>query len=113
MTGLVEFLRARADEEDNEIRICRDLELAPGQIGGEAGTWTPDGYWERALAGVEARRRIIDRYQDVHWHAPAIPGATYPELREEETGACRTCVTNKLLALPHSDHPDYRPEWRP
>lgn len=27
----------------------------------------------RVLAEVAAKRRLLDRYKDPHWHAPAIP----------------------------------------
>ncbi len=111
MTGLVEFLRARADEEDNEIRICRDLELAPGQVGGEIGTWTPDGYWDRALAGVEAKRAVVAHAE--HWAATLH--ATPEGWTEETCTAYRMAMewTLRHLATPHAGHPDYDEEWTP
>lgn len=65
------------------------------------------------LRRLESDRRILDRYADQHYHAPAFPGSQYPELRAEETGACRTCVTLRLMALRYADHPDYREDWHP
>jgi hypothetical protein len=64
----------------------------------------------RVLADVEAKREMVDEHQDVndgscaHWGYPTHGGSSpqrYP------------CRTLRLLALPYTDHPDYRDEWRP
>lgn len=52
----------------------------------------------RVLAECEAKRRIVERCHAVGALMPCEPLAQ---------GVLRT------LALPHADHPDYRPEWRP
>lgn len=132
---LVEFLRARLDEDEQAARAAGD------------GPWTvrdhtadtvaiydsrrePVVYDEgrpssdqmehiarhdpaRVLAEVDAKRRIIDLYEPYHWHGPAAPTSPNPRDHVEDIEACRTCVTNRLLALPYRDHPDYRPEWVP
>jgi hypothetical protein len=69
--------------------------------------WDP----ARVLAEVEAKRRVLDRYADMHWHAPAIPGATSSILQVEDTGACRTCVTVQILAQPYAGQDGWREEW--
>ena len=129
---LVEFLRARLDEDekaarrliaaaDRESYGCgtAQLRLAPG-----ADTWllthgsnlliTP----ARVLAEVAAKRRIID----LHWPAPWHPrvNSDIPQ----GTAVCSTCGdmewyaetapcdTIKALAQPYADHPDFDPAWK-
>ncbi|MFJ2676419.1 DUF6221 family protein [Streptomyces sp. NPDC087525] len=113
MNDLVEFLRARLDED--EQAACR-VKSSWRQIGGTGvivasdggraeecanGNWT--GVAEhivrhdpaRVLVEVEAQRALIDGHAaDSHW-CPMGDGLF------------------KVLALPYADHPDYRPEWRP
>lgn len=50
---------------------------------------------ERLTDGLLA---VLDRYGDQHWHGAAIPSAPFPELQVDETGACRTCWTLRLVA---------------
>lgn len=47
---------------------------------------------------ADALIAIIERYGDQHWHGSAIPHSRFPEMRVDETGACRTCVTLRLIA---------------
>ena len=75
---------------------------------GHIARWDP----ARVLAEIQAKLRILDRYADAHWHAPAIPGAASPDLQVEETGACRTCITVRLLAQPYAGQPGWRDEWQ-
>lgn len=51
----------------------------------------------RALRGVEAKRRIVERYAWLREHG--------------DTGDAAWVLP--LLAAAYSDHPDYRPEWAP
>lgn len=79
----------------------------------------------RVLAECEAKRRIVT---EVHHRAADGPRAKYVSSWEKD--ACEgcgsdcpsedyrvehvnQCPTLQLLALPYSDHPDYRDEWRP
>lgn len=59
----------------------------------------------RALAEVDAKRRIIDRYE--RQVAKAAENAM------EEDRAWILGEITALLALPHASHPDYNNEWRP
>jgi hypothetical protein len=70
------------------------------------------------LREVAAKRAILGE------HAPNYP-TTYPKLSGQPTcGVCHAggfdwepewwpCITVRTLAAVYSDHPDYRPEWKP
>lgn len=74
----------------------------------------------RVLREVEAKRRILD----LHGCAGRKVGEGYPadgfawcatcgSGEEHEYPTPWPCVTLRLLALPHADHPGYREEWHP
>jgi hypothetical protein len=67
----------------------------------------------RVLCEVKAKRLLLDLFERQHHHLPPVPGAKTLRNRVEDRGACRTCITAKILALPYSDRPGYREEWRP
>lgn len=54
------------------------------------------------LADVDAKRGILDE-----------AGRYSPELEHGDNGEWAFDIVLRLLALPYSDHPDYREEWRP
>lgn len=56
---------------------------------------------ERVLAECEAKRRIIDRYENTTFDDWAEPDREYERW------------ILPLLALPYADHPDYEEPWRP
>lgn len=56
----------------------------------------------RVLAECEAKRRIVERHDVVD----AAGGCAF-------CGEPAPCEHLRILTLPHSDHPDYRDEWRP
>ena len=103
MSDLVEFLRARLDEDERRARLALnagdgflDAEPAEFWYDSEGRSWLPG----RVLAEVEAKRRIIERdWSDLDdgWY----------------DGWYVQADTLKLLALPYADHLDYREEWRP
>lgn len=119
---LTEFLLARIAEVEAEARRVLD----------RSGPWDASPISpERVLAECEAKRRIVAI------HAPrrvaAVAAASGENLTREEMLArfharqgteCPVCFTGRrqsphcdtlgTLALPYSDHPDYRAEeWRP
>lgn len=59
------------------------------------------------VADVQVKRRAIDNYEKLRRYAEAERREEY--VLAEGAGA----VFLKLMALPHSDHPDYRKEWKP
>lgn len=86
MSDIVEFLRARLDEDEREARVCLNR-------------WI-EGHgtrrrWDRQLREVEAKRRMVVGH-------PC-----------DDCGAVNDpCLTLLYLASVYSDHPDYDPSWR-
>ena len=138
MSDLIEFLRARLNEDERAAvwamqgpwRLHRIPADSAWQITGTSGTHSvariPDsGQNEgtvrhialhdpaRVLREVEAKRAIVERHQLGSWHSHVL---------DADVKTCRACGTPdedwpcpdlRLLALPYSDHPDYREDWRP
>lgn len=105
MTDLVEFLRARLDEDEHEARDAIEERQRVAPIDGEdfdLKSWPDLGVPaviigpERLLAEVEAKRRIIDLGRDFR--------------SDEALGALEEVLG--LLALPYVDHPDFQESWR-
>lgn len=98
MNELIEFLRARLDEDEY---IAEQLE--------------PTGATARLGDHVESERLILDLHE---WRL--VEGRDGDGM-EREGWFCRTCwgedrypcTTLRLLAAPYSDHPNYREEWKP
>jgi hypothetical protein len=128
--SLAEFVRARVDEDEQAATAAAGPHKAGRKwwvdpwfdgTGGRADINTHLGIitssrggveavpaehivrWDpaRVLAEVEAKRRIIDEYEQF------TSGRLYSTDREQ---TLRRVVS--LLALPHIGHPDYRQEWR-
>jgi len=143
MDDLVQFLRARLDED---AAIAKRVESRWRQIGetgvivasdGTHAEECANGNWTgiadhiarhdpaRVLAEVDAKRRMVD----VHGPRKLYPDAD--SLLQRTLIVCRSCgpsqfpkrpashhmypcPTLRLLALPYVDnHPDYRDTWRP
>lgn len=118
MSGLVEFLRARLDEDEAAAKAADPLlgHLVAQVEYIDADVMTDGKHLDshlpaRVLAEVEAKRRILD---DV------LPTMRADELRiAGEWGVGSEPVREasddllSLLALPYADHPDYREEWKP
>ncbi len=84
---------------------------------------------DAVLADVAAKRQIIDLHGLIHreigWHDDdndevydeipvcvlCVPKHSHFLRREDVPEGW--CATVRLLALPYSDHPDYRESWRP
>lgn len=125
MNELVEFLRARMDEEQGRVDTIPDWSCtlsARGSNWGSRGdcplcgkgmldgpkSWTADDYWKHVedahrrtyvLADVASKRRIVDTYLQYHAHVA-------------DFGSVNTLVfVMRVLALPYAAHPDYRQEW--
>lgn len=111
--GLVSFLRARLDEDEQDALAQqafdaqmieeRGLNVDAIAIPPLSQLGSP-GDPARALVEVEAKRRILDL------HAPVIDGTqsswTWFAGSESESSAIV-----RLLALPYASHPEYRKEW--
>ena len=83
----------------------------------------------RALAEVDAKRRILDLHTGEHdcpeWKTGVYaddwpigvshgkPGERWAHITVEHFEADEPCPTVRLLALPYADRPGYRDEWKP
>lgn len=130
MSGLVEFLRARLDEDEAKAApLARPVEKQglvdwPAAIAALGPGWY--GYLvrhrpDRILREVAAKRRIVDAHpidDDLSEYARSCGvGLSFG------CGVCHEwdgvvtgdgyCGTLRLLAAPYSDHPDYNPDWAP
>lgn len=127
MDDLVEFLRARLDEDEQIARAAtqgdwvwsREFVAPPGYHHRTVGPLEPgDAAFivahqpKRVLREIDAKRGIVARYEFACKEA-AQPGISEEEreTRVQVGGALQSCVL--CLAAPYSDHPDYREEWRP
>lgn len=110
MNELADFLLARIDEEsalaataDQAAQtlspITDDLRAGPEDHRvAHMFRWSP----ARVLVECEARRRIVEDYLS--------------QLNSHQSGWDARSPRDyplRALALPYSDHPDYRDEWRP
>jgi hypothetical protein len=138
MDDLVQWLRAQLDEDEQIARAVEDRS-APwdGQwmADGDSAVRTVNGHvlfyrhdsgplkpgladyvaeWDpaRVLRDIDAKRAIVARYEFV------CTEASRTTITEEERevwvqvgGTLQSCVLQ--LALPYTDRPGYRDEWRP
>ncbi|MER7623933.1 DUF6221 family protein [Streptomyces sp. NPDC126503] len=115
MDDLVQFLRARLDEDARSLGEARNpIRARAHAISTQQGTTVLMGA-DRFRAEVDAKRRLVDEHHDVNdgscgtcitpqWGYPVLGGSSpqrYP------------CATLRLLALPYAGHPDYQDTWQP
>ncbi len=108
MNELVEFLRARLDEDAAELPD--NLHLSWCERAQEyvyAGAPCDCGNPDRVLREIEAKRRLLEELRPLTAEADGIIWSEY----SSHHGSEETLLA--LLALPYSDHPDYREDWRP
>jgi hypothetical protein len=113
MSDLSEFVAARLDEDeraaDAVVFACRDSrqpwppEQAPGRGGPALTAYLEHFSEDRAVRDVAAKRAILAEYTAVR---------RLQELTRTEKDGYRDWVLCHLAAV-WSDHPDYRPEWKP
>jgi hypothetical protein len=112
MDGLVAFLKARLDED---ARIAQQADWGTRQHS-EAFVTSVSSPGiaplfglspSRALAEIEAKRRIIEQFTMIHlpteWTDAGPAVGAYVKMQ----------WVLKYLALPYADHPEYREEWKP
>jgi hypothetical protein len=79
----------------------------------DAGDQAHIARWDpaRALAEVQAKRRIAETHQRIPHRCPMpVIAGENGQLWTDEEGPCYTL---RLLALPYDWHDDYKEEWRP
>lgn len=133
-TDLADFLRARLDEDEHYLCVMtevgkRKAETATPQDEADAygfaisilsdpeatkileqwcdGTVLPPNHNDRLLAEIAAKRAILELHREVPAH----------DIDWSSCAECRTqtypCGTLQRIAPIYSEHPDYRPEWKP
>ena len=113
--NLVTWLRVQLDEDERIAGELGELDyVAEGGLGSVAG-WSLIDYLKRfgsarALAEVDAKRNVLDRYAD------AQARQTDPEYSWSDADVQVSEYEDWILpalALPYADRPGYRDEWRP
>ncbi|WP_405461626.1 DUF6221 family protein [Streptomyces sp. NBC_00101] len=127
--GLVQFLRARLDEDEAAARAADDelsnvftrIEVFDAEMAADE-RHIMQHRPAQVLREVEAKRRIVDAHGPDHecisltgsGDASVVDGKPWALWELEHTGdAEQPCFILRCLALPHADHPAYLPEWRP
>lgn len=123
MDDLVQFLRARLDEDEQAARRAGDSFRQISETGvivateGDRAEECASANWAgiaehivrhdpaRVLAEVEAKRELLADYERFVAERRRMMGGwdSYPEPSPVLTA----------FATVYADHPDYRPEWRP
>ncbi|MGE5829742.1 MAG: DUF6221 family protein [Micromonosporaceae bacterium] len=114
----------RAPAVDNWVADCRYEQMGPFAVDNAThiARWHPP----RALAEVEAARRILDLHSIQVELISQFPFDPYTgvQLPPSYNVSCRVCGwatidptsacdTVRLLAAPYADQPGYREEWKP
>lgn len=124
MDDLVQFLRARLDEDEQAARRAGDSFRQIGETGvivateGDRAEECASANWAgvaehivrhdptRVLCEIDARRKLLNKYAEV-----ADNDVNEVEYAHGYANALGEAV--RLTALTYADHPDYREEWRP
>ena len=128
--SLVDFLRARLDEDEQAARAAHIETTLPAvwsalfEASGHSHASTQPALEHvarhdpaRVLAEVAAERAIVDLHDDEHLCIEDMGGSYIPCLsgsRSVNGVTLEGCQTLRLLAAAAcSDHPDYDPAWAP
>jgi hypothetical protein len=110
--SLVEFLRARLDEQEawNKSGDFTSIDNCQECAFGEQ----PESPYSTALllADIAAKRAIIRNAKVQLAWADQRPDDD-PNVERIDGAATVNESVLEYLALPHADHPDYREEWKP
>ena len=88
------FLNARLDEDEREL--VKDPPVGLGYANLAA----------RIRRDVEAKRAILDQLATDLSYSPPVPSG------HQRAWAIASLIVEALTTV-YSDHPDYRPEWKP
>lgn len=106
---LVSFLRARLDEDERVATVLGDDMRQSWAIPEDESVAVIHMHRHapaRVLAEVDAKRRILDEYEQATGQY-----ATHSQVSAGEEIGLRFAV--KALALPYAEHPSYDEAWRP
>lgn len=125
--GIVEFIRARLDEDEQEAHAAFSGQMDPENGWGSDGRavtphvgvihedvqrahvikWNP----ARVLSGVAAKRRVVDAYVERSTSMPDWGGAEHDDYPGGERDGLSFAV--RAVASEWSGHPNFRREWAP
>lgn len=112
MTGLVDFLLARIDEDQATVQELLAA-TPPADESWRAGQLL-DATLRRSLAECEAKRRLLDIAIAANAEDLKTSPRDLSDKAWQRTGTIDGLVKALMCAaLPYSDHPDYLEEWRP
>lgn len=125
MSDLVSFLQARLDEDERAAQAAQadeywhkwhDSTFAAWQFDDQVAEHVRRLTPARMLAEVEAKRWIIDMWEDDPSAVRTLPDGVHDgrDPDEVETQVAVAEVVDdivRILALPYADHPDYDPAW--
>ncbi|WP_326739136.1 DUF6221 family protein [Streptomyces sp. NBC_01022] len=115
MDDLVQFLRARLNEDEQTARAAGDswYGYEPEQqiafVSVEDARHIARHGPARALREVEAKRQLLTEYKE---SAASLAAASAPDMYD--VGRLQGLeIAVRATSLPYADHPDYRGDWRP
>lgn len=119
---IVEFLRARLDEDEASAKVAVSLSHGDDPDWYERYEWAWHSEYRnggagsmflpgapspaRVLRDISAKRRIVDS-------ADAAPYGSGDAENVEAGWSDHSDLVLRLLAVVYDDHPDYRQEWKP
>jgi|SRR6185437_3843489 len=127
MDDLTAFLVARLDEDEAAAKAAREVASSDTELAQQAGPCVSDATYvhierhgpARVLREVAAGRAILAEHHLTDWMAPGDHVCFRCVLDDDELHPADygwlpyPCPTVRAVAAIYSDHPDYRPEWKP
>jgi hypothetical protein len=106
----------KPNAERDEVLAVDDITVCDGfALGNRQLRATVDHIAEfdpfRVLAECNAKRQIIERYQFVTGHGPAVDHTRAMDMTVGAVAALRDIL--QMLALPYAERPGYLEVWRP
>lgn len=110
MISLPEFLLARVSEDEASAQAVQEgVWCVSGEVAAEDAVKRL-GNPARVLAECEAKRRIVEQYQEAVVDAEAELDMEMGWVKDGVVEALATSL--RILALPCAEHPDFREEWK-
>jgi hypothetical protein len=110
---LVAFLAARLDEDEAAAEDVHNAYECESCMGPPGPFPCNCGYPARVLREVAAKRAILAEHKPYETGGTHLSGPVFCSTCGEEDAVEVPCGTLRHLAAVYSDHPDYRPEWKP
>lgn len=108
---IVEFLTARLDEDESVVRAWQakldtDLAIPASLLGGLRDP-------KYMHADIASKRAIVHQHGANDGAHECPEGFMDGAETEPHIGWELVCMTQRYLAIPYADHPDYQQEWKP